>query len=131
MAEVLRHENGLIVKRPEKLTAEKTINGFAMTTTESVRSPLTIYIGVLPNGQQPDISQSWFGLFGYRYRVTEIEGGSIGSGGAEYKFAAMQALQNCWLVLSATQQAEYGEPSFLEAWAVLDNASASANPLKC
>ncbi len=127
MVEVLHHENGLIVKRPQGFTVQKSEVGFVMTTEEEVRRPMNFHIGIMPEGQQPQVAPSWFGLFGYRYRLVESEGGS---GGGTYSLTAMHQLKNCWVVLGASQQAEYGAPSFLEAWAVLDNASA-ANDLKC
>jgi hypothetical protein len=124
MAEVLRHENGLIVNRPEGYIAEKTETGFAMAQSEELRSPLTLHIDVFPNGKRPNVAPSWFGLFGFRYRVDKSEGGS---GGAFYQLTAVHPLQQCWLVLSAQQQSENEPPSFLEAWAVLDNASVGKN----
>jgi hypothetical protein len=121
MVEVLRHEKGLIINRPAGYVAQKTETGFAMAQSDNLRSPLTFHIGVFANGKQPNVAQSWFGLFGFRYRVDKTEGGS---GGENYELTAMHPLQHCWLVLSAQQQSENSPPNFLEAWAVLDNASA-------
>jgi hypothetical protein len=124
MVEVLRHEKGLIINRPAGYVAQKTETGFAMAQSENVRSPLTFQIDVFPNGKQPNVAPSWFGFFGFRYRVDKTESGS---GGETYELTAMHLLQHCWLVLSAQQQSENSQPTFLEAWAVLDNASAGQN----
>jgi hypothetical protein len=121
MVEVLQHENGLIVNRPKGLVAQKTQTGFTMTDAASVRNPLTITIGIYPLSKDANLAPSWFGLFGSRYRVRKSEGGS---GGEDYRLTATASLQECWLVISANQQAEFGEPNFLEAWAILDTASA-------
>jgi hypothetical protein len=127
MVEVLRHENGLIVNRPGGFAAQRTATGFTMTKAEAVRSPMTLQIIVVAKGQQPNVAPAWFGLFGVRYRINKSEGGS---GGETFILTAMYPLQQCWLVLSASQQAEVVQPTFLEAWAVLDHASAGQE-LRC
>jgi hypothetical protein len=127
MAEVLRHENGLIVSRPIGYDAQRTEIGYTMTRSGEFRSPLTFRIEILANGKQPDVPPSWFGLFGFRYRIRHYDGGS---GGSEYTLTAMHPLQQCWIVLTANQQAADSQPSFLEAWAVLDYASVGKT-LKC
>lgn len=95
-----------------------------MAQSEEMRSPLILHIDVFPDGKQPNVAPSWFGLFGFRYRVDKSEGGSAGE---TYNLTAMHPLQHCWLVLTAQQQSENSQPTFLEAWAVLDNASAGQN----
>jgi hypothetical protein len=127
MGEVLRHQNGLIVNRPKGFDVQETATGFAMTQSGTLRNPLTLQIGAVAEGQQPSVAPSWFGLLGFRYRIDKSEGGS---GGETFTLTAMYPLRHCWLLLSASQQAEVVQPTFLEAWAVLDNASAGKE-LRC
>jgi hypothetical protein len=122
--ESMKHPNGLIGKRPAGMNAKLQPYGFDMIEAAAVRSPLSFSLMLFPPGSPPPkIAPYYFGLFGPRYVVSNSGGG--GSGGEEYKLAAARQIGTCWLMVVAFKQSE-GTPSFLEAWAALDNSSVTA-----
>ncbi|WP_432212563.1 Tsi3 family protein [Pseudomonas aeruginosa] len=54
-----------------------------------------------------------------RYKVEEDDGGSAGS---EYRLWAAKPAGARWIVVSASEQSEDGEPTFALAWALLERA---------
>jgi hypothetical protein len=124
IVETMQHPNGLIGKRPAGMNATLQTFGFDMIEAEAVRSPLSFSLMLFPPASPPPkIIPYYFGLFGPRYRISNLGGG--GSGGEEYKLAAARQIGSCWLMVVAFQQSK-GTPSFLAAWAALDNSSVTA-----
>jgi hypothetical protein len=124
IVETMQHPNGLIGKRPAGMNATLQPFGFEIIEAGAVRSPLSFSLMLFPPASPPPkITPYYFGLFGPRYRVSNFGGG--GSGGEEYKLAAARQIGNCWLMVVAFKQSE-GTPSFLAAWAALNNSSVTA-----
>ncbi len=120
-AETLRHQNGLMTRRPRGFRAQPNSTGFDFFEVQQLRNPLGISLSLLPpSAAPPPIPRAWFGIFGLRYRMTEEPGGS---GGTMYNIETSKADGRCWVLLQATQQSEDGPPSFLVAWAVLQKSA--------
>jgi hypothetical protein len=111
-----RHDNGLIAPQPEGFTMRETDSGFALEQIASLRNPLEMKL---------ELKRDNFVI--EQIGVTQWEGGS---GGPVYVLSQVRDVGNCLLVLTANQQSETGEPSFVVAWAIFERAYL-ANTANC
>lgn len=119
----VQHPNNLVVGVPQGYAAEQTADGFRLAPegdyNRRVRYPINIDVALTTNAvDAPDSSFAVKELSGKKiyHRVTQSEGGS---GGASYRFEAIEILSNKQIKVSQTLQSENEEPDFAAAWSIV------------
>lgn len=123
----LVHPNGLSVVVPGGMDARERAAGFAFTAGQATRAPWTVEVDLVDAEPMIDAAQerALEGGALVRFALSRYSGGS---GGQEYRLRASKPAAARWIALTATVQAEHGEPSFDEAWAVLAAARLETKP---
>ncbi|RYZ03487.1 MAG: hypothetical protein EOO73_27510 [Myxococcales bacterium] len=109
------------------MDARERAAGFALTAGQATRAPLRVEVDLVDAEPAIDAAQerSLEGGALARFALSRYSGGS---GGQEYRFRASKPAGSRWIAMTATVQAEHGEPSFDEAWAVLAAAQLEKKP---
>lgn len=123
----LLHPNGLRVVVPGGMDARERAAGFALTAGQETRAPRTVEVDLVDAEPVIDAAQERALEGGARARFA-LSRHSGGSGGQEYRLRASKPAAARWIAITATVQAEHGEPSFDEAWAVLAAARLERKP---
>ena len=125
LQEEVRHANGLTVRRPEGFRTIEEAGGFAFEEEGMVRSPR--FLRVRRSEQAPDKApQGSRTLASGADASYAVEQRSGGSGGDEYELIVWRPAEGGWIVVSETAQSELGEPDFVAAWALIDDAGIAA-----
>lgn len=123
------HPNGLTVKLPKTLAAQRRENGFliepADASNEDVRKPLMIWIN-----KREDAGEELSALTNVRQKIIrnrtvyfQIERTEGGSGGEQYYFMAWEKVNRSFVVYKEIEQSEDGEPEFANCWRVIANTA--------
>ena len=115
----LTHPNGLVVERPVGFDARRSAEGFRFDEGGKLRNPRQLEVQRRDAPPPPDLASRRLGDGEARYKVEEDDGGSAGS---EYRLWAAKPAGARWIVVSASEQSEDGEPTFALAWALLERA---------
>lgn len=115
----LTHPNGLVVERPVGFDARRSAEGFRFDEGGKLRNPRQLEVQRQDAPPPPDLASRRLGDGEARYKVEEDDGGSAGS---EYRLWAAKPAGARWIVVSASEQSEDGEPTFALAWALLERA---------
>lgn len=107
----LTHPNGLVVERPVGFDARRSAEGFRFDEGGKLRNPRQLEVQRQDAPPSPDLASRRLGDGEARYKVEEDDGGSAGS---EYRLWAAKPAGARWIVISASEQSEDGEPTF--AW---------------
>ncbi|MEF2223672.1 T6SS effector muramidase immunity protein Tsi3 [Pseudomonas aeruginosa] len=116
---ILTHPNGLVVERPVGFDARRSAEGFRFDEGGKLRNPRQLEVQRQDAPPPPDLASRRLGDGEARYKVEEDDGGSAGS---EYRLWAAKPAGARWIVVSASEQSEDGEPTFALAWALLERA---------
>lgn len=114
------HRANLVVPTPQGFRSDEGTAGVAFVQDGDLRSPMTVRIDLYAEPGLTDATdqrQLKDGLA--QYKIEEMEGGS---GGALWQLSAVRQTPKGALVMHASQQAEFGQPDFSEAWAIFENA---------
>ncbi|HDP4847304.1 TPA: hypothetical protein P6R15_004468 [Pseudomonas aeruginosa] len=115
----LTHPNGLVVERPVGFDARRSAEGFRFDEGGKLRNPRQLEVQRRDAPPPPDLASRRLGDGEARYKVEEDDGGSAGS---EYRLWTAKPAGARWIVVSASEQSEDGEPTFALAWALLERA---------
>ncbi len=119
----LTHPNGLVVERPSASTRGAAPRASASTKAASCATHAN-WRSSAGTRRPPDLASRRLGDGEARYKVEEDDGGSAGS---EYRLWAAKPAGARWIVVSASEQSEDGEPTFALAWALLERARLQSN----
>lgn len=119
------HKNGLMVKLPEKYSAEESGEGFVVQpadgSNKNLRYPIEANVAFHKNGKMPKgewTQQKNIGNRTIKYRIEKQEGGS---GGAEYSFSAYESAGNGYIYYEQREQNEDVQPQFNICWTIIEN----------
>ncbi|HBP5360995.1 TPA: hypothetical protein L6B08_05030 [Pseudomonas aeruginosa] len=115
----LVHPNGLVVERPVGFDARRTTDGFRFDEGGDLRNPRRLELGREDTAPRAGLASRRLDSGEARYAIEEDAGGSAGS---EYHLWAAKPAGGQWIVVSASEQSEDGEPAFALAWALLERA---------
>ncbi len=106
-----------MVERPVGFDARRSAEGFRFDEGGKLRNPRQLEVQRRDAPPPTDLASRRLGDGEARW-VEEDDGGSAGS---EYRRGQLPAGAR-WIVVSASEQSEDGEPTFALAWALLERA---------
>lgn len=118
------NKNGLTVKLPDNLTARENTDGFLIEPSDgsnkNVRVPVEIFVRLRKDSPGEFSEQKSIGGRKIKYRVEKTDGGS---GGEQYDFQAVEAVDDGYISYQTAEQNKYSEPEFKTVWQIIENTS--------
>lgn len=123
IAEVVRHESGILAPRPQGLSLDPDPRVLRFIDAASVRQPLTVEVRPTTEGPPKSAETRSLGGTDMPFELTEL---GTYSGGTEYRLRVWRKTDAGWIEVTAQQQSDATPPDFAAAWAVLEGAQLDA-----